>query len=81
MLDYSGLLMCHRLKNSSLNLQDGVRHRKRIVPERSWGLWHAEQNWNSLDDDVSANDISAPRADAAAPRGGRLIAKSGNAVA
>ncbi|EIE20382.1 Metallo-hydrolase/oxidoreductase [Coccomyxa subellipsoidea C-169] len=61
--------------------KDGVRHRKRIVPERSWGLWHAEQNWNSLDDDVSANDISAPRADVAAPRGGRLIAKSGNAVA
>lgn len=29
--------------------KDGVRHRKRIVPERSWGLWHAESNWNSLE--------------------------------
>ena len=24
----------------------GIAHRKRIVPERSWGLWHAEQNWD-----------------------------------
>ncbi len=32
----------------------GVRHRKRIIPERSWGLWHAEQNWNSLEGGVAA---------------------------
>ena len=32
----------------------GVRHRKRIIPERSWGLWHAEQNWNSLEGSVAA---------------------------
>ena len=29
--------------------KEGVRHRKRIVPERSWGFWHAESNWNSLE--------------------------------
>lgn len=28
--------------------KDGVRHRKRIVPERSWGFWHAESNWNNV---------------------------------
>lgn len=27
--------------------KSGVRHRKRIVPERSWGVWSAERNWDS----------------------------------
>lgn len=26
--------------------RNGVIHRKRIVPERSWGSWHAESNWD-----------------------------------
>jgi len=57
-------------------VQDGVRHMKRIVPERSWGLWHAEQNWNSLDEDVSSAELTADFT-AAARGAGR---KSGAAV-
>ena len=37
----------------------GVRHRKRIVPERSWGRWHAEQNWNSLEGGFAAGRAAA----------------------
>ncbi len=46
------------------------------MPERSWGLWHAEQNWNSLDDDVTA-DVSAPHPEAVGARAGRFAAKFG----
>ncbi|CAL8465140.1 g4675 [Coccomyxa elongata] len=52
--------------------KDGVRHRKRIVPERSWGLWHAEQNWNSLEDETVA-----AHPEAASARSGRFAAKFG----
>lgn len=37
--------------NEDLNVYDiskgGVSQRKRIVPERSWGQWHAESNWKA----------------------------------
>jgi hypothetical protein len=37
--------------NEDLNVYDvtpaGVEVRRRLVPERSWGFWHAESNWQA----------------------------------